>query len=171
MLHLYSLFPHLCLPATSGHASLCASLETAIFFHKLTFLTTGLVLGMGNYFKPSQIESFAWFLELEQEVRVFSPWMGRQEFAESPQSLGRESWFSREEIKANLQKEAKLTNRILIAFAPLVLVSETPSQSFLQRLPSKKHLLECLLIFIGKRPNPWVWQSSIFSTQSALSCF
>lgn len=171
MLHLYSLLPHLCLPATSGHASFCTSLETAIFFHKLTFLTSGLVLGMGNYFKPSQIESFAWFLELEQEVRVFSPWMGRQEFAESPQSLGTESWFSREEIKANLQKEAKLTNRILIAFEPLVLVSETPSQSFLQCLPSKKHLLECLLIFIGKRPNPWVWQSSIFSTQSALSCF
>ena len=139
ILHIYSPFPHLCLPATSGHALLCPPLEIAIFFHKLTFLTTGLVLGMGNYFKPSQIESFSWFLELEQEVRVFSSWMGRQEFADSPQSLGRESWFSREEIKANLQKEAKLTKRILIAFEPLVLVSETsplpkfPSSSAFQK--------------------------------------
>lgn len=133
ILHIYSLFPHLCLPATSGHALLCPPLEIAIFFHKLTFLTTGLVLGMGNYFKPSQIESFSWFLELEQEVRVFSSWMGRQEFADSPQSLGRESWFSREEIKANLQKEAKLTKIILIVFEPLVLVSET---SPLPKFPS-----------------------------------
>lgn len=60
------LLPHLCLPATSGHALLRAPLEIAIFFHKLTFLTTGLVLGMGNYFKPSQIESFSWFLKLEK---------------------------------------------------------------------------------------------------------
>lgn len=52
---LYSLFSPF---PKSGRVLWCGLLETAILFNNLTFLTTVLVLGMGTWFKPSQMESF-----------------------------------------------------------------------------------------------------------------
>lgn len=94
--------------------------------------------------------------EAGKEVRVFSPWMGRQEFAESPQPLGRESGFSREEIKANLlQKEAKLTKRILIAFEPPVLVSEmSPLPKFPSSPAFQKAFVRVSFDFYWKETKP-----------------